>query len=68
MKALISLVAAAAGYLYLRRSRPDAAQKLEGQAKRIVGALRRRSDTSAAGGYDQPAADAREPAAQWAER
>ena len=68
MKALVSLAAAAAGYLYLRRSRPGAAQKLEGQAKRIVSALRRRGDTSAAGGFDQPAASAREPAAQWAEQ
>ena len=41
MKALIGVAAAVAGYLYLRRTRPGALQKLEGQAKTIVGGLSR---------------------------
>jgi len=60
MKTLIGLAAAVAGYLYLRRARPGAAQKLEGRAKTIVGGLTGRSDTRAEGRYDEFAGAARD--------
>jgi uncharacterized protein YjbJ (UPF0337 family) len=60
MKTLIGLAAAAAGYLYLRRARPGAVQKLEGRARTIIGGLTGRSDTRAEGRYDEVAGDVRD--------
>jgi uncharacterized protein YjbJ (UPF0337 family) len=62
MKALIGLAAAVAGYLYLRRTRPGAVQKLEGRAKTMVGDLTGRSDLRAEGRYDEAVGGVRETA------
>ncbi len=40
MKAMLALAALAGGYLYLRKSRPGAAQQLEGRARNLVGKMK----------------------------
>jgi hypothetical protein len=60
MRLLLGLAVAAAAYLYLRRTRPATAQKLEGRATALVGDLTGRSQTRAEGQYDEFVGGARE--------
>ena len=64
MKALIGLASAVAGYLYIRRAHPGAAQKVEGRATRIIGGLTGPSDTRAEGRCDESPGIVRDAARQ----